>query len=110
MEASCPASLDGAGHRIVGNAFSQPKSCCKVVVAWPEDGERGGRGMKGAEGPQEAACDEMAWPIPGNVIRRQMNSFFLNLFSLLKVLSSDTQSVTRNQVFGLSACCQIPAS
>lgn len=56
------------------------------------------------EGPQEAACHETLWPIPGNLTGRQMNSIFLNLPSLLRVLSGDSWSVTRNQVFVRVIC------
>ena len=54
--------------------------------------------MKVDEKDQEAMHNEMAPPIPGSLIGKQMNSFFLKLFSFLKTLSSDAQSVARNQV------------
>lgn len=56
------------------------------------------------EGPREAACNEMAWPIPGNPLGRQMDGFFLNLSSSLKVFPGDAQSVTRNQVSVWAFC------
>ena len=56
------------------------------------------------EGSQEAIQHEMAPPIPGSLIGRQMNSFFLKLFPFLKILPSDTQSVARNQVSVWAIC------
>lgn len=73
------------------------------ALAWGR-GKRGWRHENSREGPQEVACNEVAWPVPGNLIGRQMNRFFLNLFSSLKMLSSDTQSVTRNQVSVWAIC------
>ena len=72
-------------------------------LAWGR-GKRGQMQESSREGPREAACHEKAWPIPGNLIGRQMSSFFLNLFSSLKVVSSDAQSVTRNQVSVWAIC------
>ena len=56
------------------------------------------------EGSQEAIQHEMAPPIPGSLIGRQMNSFFLKLFPFLKILSSDAQSVAKNQVSVWAIC------
>lgn len=78
-----------------------------VETEAPQQTGRGlawGRGMRGQrregsrDGPQKAACPAMGGPVPGNLTGRQMNSIFLNLFSLLQVLSGDSLSVTRNQV------------
>lgn len=48
----------------------------------------------------------MQWrgPFPGSLPGRQLAGIFLNLFSLLKVLSGDSQSVTRNQVLVWVIC------
>lgn len=82
-----------------------PQNDSWLAMARPgEGGRRGRRCERSREGPQEAACNEMVRPIPGNLGGRQMSSVFLNLCSLLKALSGDSQSVTRNQVLVRVIC------
>ena len=99
---SCLASWDG--HEITENTFSKPMSHCKMMVTWLGEGGWRDWGMKVDEKDQEAIHNEMALPIPGSLFGKQMNSFFLKLFSFLKTLSSDAQSVARNQVSVWAIC------
>ena len=53
MGASCLVGLDCVGHRIPWNAFNEPRSHYRTVLAWPEEeGMRGHRHKKAETDPR----------------------------------------------------------